>query len=48
MNIKKKKKLPLPVYLDECERQKLEEIAKTWGTNLSNTVKRLIREKRIK
>ncbi|MBD6620616.1 ribbon-helix-helix protein, CopG family [Komarekiella sp. 'clone 1'] len=48
MNHRKKRKLPLPIYLDEFERQKLETIAESWGVNLSNTVKRLIREKLIK
>ncbi|WP_341531438.1 ribbon-helix-helix protein, CopG family (plasmid) [Nostoc sp. UHCC 0302] len=47
MNSKKKRKTSLPVYLDEFERRQLEQIAQKWGTNLSNTIKRLIREKII-
>lgn len=38
------KKKALPVYLDEKERQKLDEIAKQWGVSLSTAIKRLIRE----
>jgi len=38
------RKKPLPVYLDDVERKKLEEIAATWGVSLSAAIKRLIRE----
>jgi len=43
----KKKKASLPVYLDEFERERLEKIASDWGTSLSTTIKRLIREREI-
>jgi hypothetical protein len=38
------KKKPLPVYLDDIEREKLEKLADSWGVSLSNAIKRLIRE----
>ncbi|MDZ8035164.1 MAG: ribbon-helix-helix protein, CopG family [Nostoc sp. DedSLP04] len=39
-----RKSTALPVYLDSFEREKLEKIAEYWGTSLSTTIKRLIRE----
>ncbi|WP_373530517.1 ribbon-helix-helix protein, CopG family [Nostoc sp.] len=47
MNNQKRKKTSLPVYLDQFERERLEEIANLWGTSLSTTIKRLIREQPI-
>ncbi|MHC5917145.1 MAG: hypothetical protein ACYTXE_40625 [Nostoc sp.] len=41
------KRTSLPVYLDKFERERLEKIAEEWGTSLSATIKRLIREKPI-
>jgi hypothetical protein len=38
------KKKPVPVYLDELEREKLDKIAQSWGVSLSAAIKRLIRE----
>lgn len=47
MNNHQQKRTSLPVYLDKFERERLEEIAEYWGTSLSATIKRLIREKPI-
>jgi hypothetical protein len=47
MNNQKIKRTSLPVYLDSFEREKLEKIAEYWGTSLSTTIKRLIREKPV-
>jgi hypothetical protein len=47
MNIPKKKRTSLPVYLDSFERERLEKIAEYWGTSLSTTIKILIREQPI-
>jgi hypothetical protein len=41
------KKKPLPVQLDEVERQKIEVVAKVWGASLSGAIRRLIREYKI-
>ena len=38
------KKKPLPVYLDDFERTKLEQITEKWGVSLSAAIKRLIRD----
>lgn len=38
------KRKPLPIYLDDEERERLEALAKKWGVSLSGAVKRLIRE----
>ncbi|MBW4689973.1 MAG: ribbon-helix-helix protein, CopG family [Komarekiella atlantica HA4396-MV6] len=47
MKNKTDKKSSLPIYLDEFERQKLEQIAEYWGISLSSAVKRLIRENQL-
>jgi Ribbon-helix-helix protein, copG family len=38
------KKKPLPVQLDEVEREKIEALASKWGISLSGVIRRLIRE----
>lgn len=37
-------KKPVPVYLDDQEREMLEELAKHWGCSYSAVFKRLLRE----
>jgi hypothetical protein len=38
------KKKTLPIQLDNAERQKIEQLAIDWGTSLSATIRRIIRE----
>lgn len=40
------KKQPLPIYLDEYEREILEKLASKWGVSLSGAIKRLQARKR--
>ena len=35
---------PLPVYLDDVEREIVEKRSKQWGCTLSSAIKRMIRE----
>lgn len=39
-----KSKKPLPVYLDETEREKVELYSERWGVSLSAAIKRMVRE----
>lgn len=38
-----KRRKPMPVYLDDSDRQKLDRLAGAWGVSLSSAVQRLVR-----
>lgn len=42
-----KEKKALPVYLDQEEKAKLIEIARSWGSSYSRAIARLIREANV-